>query len=48
MVYIAGDTLHHQPMGTGHVTLLQFARAYEVPRPVMGPPNHSVLKSARH
>ena len=21
--YIAGDTLHHQPMGAGHVTVLQ-------------------------
>ena len=23
MVYIAGDTLHHQPMGAGHMTVLQ-------------------------
>ena len=23
VVYIAGDTLRHQPMGTGHVTVLQ-------------------------
>ena len=23
-VYIAGDTLHHQPMGAGHMTVLQF------------------------
>ena len=22
-VYIAGDTLHHQPMGAGHMTVLQ-------------------------
>ena len=24
VVYIAGDTLRHQPMGTGHMTVLQF------------------------
>ena len=24
VVYIAGDTLHHQPMGAGHMTVLQF------------------------
>ena len=24
VVYIAGDTLHHQPMGMGHMTVLQF------------------------
>ena len=24
VVYIAGDTLHHQPMGIGHMTVLQF------------------------
>ena len=24
VVFIAGDTLHHQPMGTGHMTVLQF------------------------
>ena len=24
VVYIAGDTLRHQPMGAGHVTVLQF------------------------
>ena len=23
VVYIAGDTLHHQPMGAGHMTVLQ-------------------------
>ena len=23
VAYIAGDTLHHQPMGAGHVTVLQ-------------------------
>ena len=23
VVYIAGDTLHHQPMGAGHMTMLQ-------------------------
>ena len=23
-IYIAGDTLHHQPMGAGHMTVLQF------------------------
>ena len=23
MAYIAGDTLHHQPMGVGHMTVLQ-------------------------
>ena len=23
VVYIAGDTLHHQPMGVGHMTVLQ-------------------------
>ena len=23
-VYIAGDTLRHQPMGAGHMTVLQF------------------------
>ena len=23
MVYIAGDTLRHQPMGAGHMTVLQ-------------------------
>ena len=23
VAYIAGDTLHHQPMGTGHMTVLQ-------------------------
>ena len=24
VVYIAGDTLRHQPMGAGHMTVLQF------------------------
>ena len=24
VVYIAGDTLHHQPIGAGHMTVLQF------------------------
>ena len=24
VVFIAGDTLHHQPMGAGHMTVLQF------------------------
>ena len=24
VVYIAGDTLRHQPIGTGHMTVLQF------------------------
>ena len=24
VVYIAGDTLRHQPMGAGHMTMLQF------------------------
>ena len=26
VVYIAGDTLRHQPMGAGHMTVLQFCR----------------------
>ena len=48
VAYIAGNTLRHQPMGTGHVTLLQFTRAYEVPHPAMGPSNHGLVKSAKH
>ena len=48
VVYIAGDTLCHQPMGAGHVTLLQFTWAYGVQRPAMRPPNHSILKYTRH
>ena len=24
VVFIAGDTLHHQPMGAGHMTVLHF------------------------
>ena len=31
VAYIAGDTLHHQPMGVGHMTVLQFTWAYGVP-----------------
>ena len=45
-VYIVGDTLHHQPMGAGHVTMLQFAGTYEALYPVMVSPNHSVPKGA--
>ena len=43
VAYIAGDTLRPQPMGAGHVTLLQFTRAYGIPCPAMRPFNHSSL-----
>ena len=25
-VFIVGDTLHHQPMGAGHMVVIQFGR----------------------
>ena len=40
-VYIAGDTLRHQPMGVGHMTVLQLrgpmaCRALQWGRPMLG------------
>ena len=48
VVYIAGDTLSHQPMGAGHMILLQLAGAYEVPHPAMKSTYHNILKNAKH
>ena len=39
VVFIAGDTLHHQPMGVGHMTVLQFSWAYHILCPTMVSPN---------
>ena len=50
VVYIAGDTLHHQPMGAGHMTVLQshgcapVTWAYGIPCPAMVSPNASPHK----
>ena len=41
VVYIAGDTLRHQPMGAGHMTVLQLCGAYAIPCPAMVSPNAS-------
>ena len=38
-IYIAGDTLRHQPMGAGHMTVLQFCGAYGILCPTMVSPN---------
>ena len=50
VVYIAGDTLHHQPMGAGHMTMLQshghapVTWAYGIPCHAMVSPNVSLHK----
>ena len=41
--YIAGDTLHHQPMGAGHVTA-PVTWAYGAPCPAMVSPNAGLCK----
>ena len=49
-IYIAGDTLRHQPMGAGHMTVLQshdyapVTWAYGIPCPAMVSPNASPHK----
>ena len=40
-LYIAGDTLRHQPMGAGHMTVLQLRGPYGIPCPAMVSPNAS-------
>ena len=45
-VYIAGDALCHQPMGTGHVTAPQLPGPMRSPCPLMVSPNHNTAKEA--
>ena len=39
VVFMAGDTLRHQPMGVGHMTMLQSSWAYRILCPTMVSPN---------
>ena len=44
VVYIAGDALHHQPMGAGHMTVLQLCGPMGMLCPAMVSPNASLHK----